>query len=115
MLAAVLTNQLEYADELYQKGKEIHGGFFDKLTKSPRFVSAYYKIGNFQKIKEIWEYLIREQPNNAQLYVSLAATYLQLGERQNAIKELEKAIELEPKFKEQGEYFINEIRAGRNP
>jgi O-antigen ligase/Flp pilus assembly protein TadD len=80
-----------------------------------QFINVYAKMGDYGKVKELWQMLIAEEPDNAQLHVSLAATYLQLGERQNAIKELEKAIELEPQFKEQGEYYINEIKAGRNP
>jgi len=40
---------------------------------------------------------------------------MQIGERQKAIEQLEKVIEIEPKFKQQGEYYINQIRAGRNP
>ncbi|MFH1413219.1 MAG: tetratricopeptide repeat protein, partial [bacterium] len=75
----------------------------------------YVEIGNFQKVTAIWEILIEQNPDNAQYRVSLAASYLQIGEREKAIEQLEKAIELEPKFKQQGEYYINEIRAGRNP
>jgi len=32
-----------------------------------------------------------------------------------AIEELQIAIALNPEFKDQGEYYINEIQAGRNP
>ena len=48
--------------------------------------------------------------------MNLAATYLELGERQKSIEELERAIELNPAFKGQGgDFLINEIKAGRNP
>jgi tetratricopeptide (TPR) repeat protein len=72
-------------------------------------------VGNFERVKEIWQKFIEEEPGNSQYYVSLAATFVQLEERNKAIEALEKAIELNPQFKEQGEYYIKEIRAGRNP
>ena len=78
-------------------------------------LNAYARAGNYEKVKEIWLYRIKDEPNNAQYRVNLAATYLQLGQRNNAVGELEKAAELNPEFKQQAEYFINEIKAGRNP
>lgn len=80
-----------------------------------RFINAYATVGNYKRVKELWQIVIAKDPNNGQNHLSLAATYLQLGDRQNAIKELEKTIELNPDFKAQGEYYINEIKAGRNP
>ena len=41
--------------------------------------------------------------------------YLANEERTKAIAELEKATELNPEFKAQADYYIGEIRAGRNP
>lgn len=78
-------------------------------------VTAYAGAGEFQKVRDIWLEFIRTEPQNIQYRVNLAATYMELGLRQEAIKELEKVIELNPQFRESGEYFISEIRAGRNP
>ena len=89
--------------------------FGQKILADTQFVNAYAKAGNYKKVKEIWLKFVEKEPNNPQYRVSLAASHLQLEERQDAIKELQKAIELAPEFKEQGEYFINEIKAGRNP
>jgi len=44
------------------------------------------------------------------------ASHLQLGEQTQAIAIIQMAIDARtPEFKEQGEFLIGEIRAGRNP
>ncbi|MBU2219245.1 O-antigen ligase family protein, partial [Patescibacteria group bacterium] len=110
-----------YAAALIFDGQEeeasgiLKEAFGTDIIPDERLIRAYVEIGNFYKVVAIWESLIEQNPNNAQYRVSLAASYLQINEREKAIEQLEKTIELEPKFKQQGEYFINEIRAGRNP
>ena len=80
-----------------------------------RFINAYVRTGDFKMVARIWEKFIEKSPSNAQYRVRLAATYIKIGKREEAIKQLQKAIELKPDFKKQGEYYINEIRAGRKP
>lgn len=66
-------------------------------------------IGMLKKRVEI-------NPVNPQYRLSLAAGYIEAGQRDLAIKTLEDFIALDPvKFKEQGEFYIKEIKAGRNP
>ncbi len=83
------------------------------------FVNAYVSAGDYQTVVEIWQKRISDLnkigEDNPQFHISLAAAYLKNGERQKAILELEQVIKLNPSFKNQGEYYINEIRAGRNP
>ena len=85
------------------------------IVPDQSLVTAYARAGEFSKVRDIWLEFIKTEPQNAQYRVNLAATYMELGRPQEAIKELERAIELNPQFKEAGEYFINEIKAGRNP
>lgn len=85
------------------------------IIADERLLRAYSEKKNFFMVAAIWEKFVERNPNSAQYHVSLGASYLQIGERKKAIEQLEKAIELEPKFKQQGEYYINEIKAGRNP
>jgi len=47
--------------------------------------------------------------------LSLGAAYLQIGQRQKAIDEIQKSIDLDENLKEQREFYIKEIKAGRNP
>ena len=65
-------------------------------------------------IKALEERALTE-PNNFELETQLASFYALAGERAKAIKALEHAIELNPEYKAQGEYYIGEIKAGRNP
>ena len=111
-MVSILAGKKDLAEKLLNEPEE---NWPAKFGNESQFINIYARAGNYEKMKELWQVLILKNPNNAQLHVNLAATYLQLGERENAVKELEKAIELEPKFKEQGEYYIKEIRAGRNP
>ncbi|QQG42923.1 MAG: O-antigen ligase family protein [Candidatus Giovannonibacteria bacterium] len=108
-LAAIINGDENYAEKVLSKV------FKNGITNDQNLLAAYARVGNYKKVRDIWLLFIKLEPQNAQYRVSLAATYMQLGERQNAIKELQKAIELNPQFKPQGEYFIEEIRAGRNP
>src|SRR3989344_2397318 len=108
-LGAVLNNQSAYAEEILMKA------FGNKIINDQNLLTAYARTGNFKKVRDIWLLFIAKDPENAQYHVNLAATYMQLGERQNAVMELQKAIEINPQFKAQGEQFIEEIRAGRNP
>lgn len=107
-LSAIYAGQDKLAEDLMKN----YGGL---IIADEGILRAFIERGDMVKVTAIWEKLIEKQPNNAQYRVSLAAGYLQSGQRQKAIEQLQKAIELEPKFKQQGEYYINEIKAGRNP
>ncbi len=78
-------------------------------------VNAYVSIGRTDKLTAFLEEQIKQQPDNVQAYISLSAAYLESGNRLKAIAKIEEAIERFPTFKEQGEFFIREIKAGRNP
>ncbi|MAG12825.1 hypothetical protein CL630_03375 [bacterium] len=78
-------------------------------------IGAYASIGNFERLISLWKGQVEKDPNNIQARISLSAAHLESGQRGQAIIELEKAIELDPEFKEQGEYLIGEVKAGRNP
>ncbi|MDO8564401.1 MAG: O-antigen ligase family protein, partial [bacterium] len=80
-----------------------------------RIVKAYYDVKRYAPVLEIWKERVAKNPDNAQMRTSLAAAYLLLGDRKKAIAEIEEAIRINPEFKAQGDYFISEIRAGRNP
>jgi O-antigen ligase/cytochrome c-type biogenesis protein CcmH/NrfG len=107
-LAAIFAGKDDLAEELMEN----YGGI---IIPDQRLINAFVERKKFAQAAAVWEKIIEQEPNNAQYHISLGATYLQMAERQKAIVQLQKAIELEPKFKEQGEYYINEIRAGRNP
>ena len=108
-IGALYARQDTLAEELLNSlSEQVY--YFDE-----RVFRAYADRGDHQALLSIIAKRIELQPQNASYRLTRAAIYLNLGNRSQAIKELEDAIILDPDFKEQGEYYISEIRAGRNP
>jgi len=68
---------------------------------------AYFNLGMLYARKKDYQTAIKwfrlaigKEPFNAKNYYNLAVAYLQLGQTEKAIPELEKAVELWPEFKE---------------
>ncbi len=80
-----------------------------------RYMSILLGLQQYQKIIDVAKRRIELEPTDLQHRITLTAAYLQAGRRPEAIRTLEEMIALEPSFKEQGEYYIKEIKAGRNP
>lgn len=85
------------------------------VTSDNRILQAYVDTKQFTKMLNVIKGQVAADPSNPQLHVSLAAAYLKVSDRASAIKEIQEAIKLAPQFKSQGEYFIKEIQAGRDP
>lgn len=80
-----------------------------------KLISAYARVGNYVRVRDLWLAFLKDEPDNFQYHVNLAAAYLHTGERDKSVAELQSAIALNPQFQKQGEYYIGEIKAGRNP
>lgn len=80
-----------------------------------RLLKAYIDTKDYKSAEEVLSTLITGDPTNYRYHISLAALHLEKGERQKAIAEIQKAVDVNPEFKDQGEYYIKEIKAGRNP
>lgn len=85
------------------------------VVDNDQILAAYFQTKQYSIVTKIWEERVKNDPNNLQSRVSLAAAYLFAERRAESIAQLQKAMEIDPTFKEQGEYYISEIRAGRNP
>jgi len=85
------------------------------LVDGDNFIKAYADTNQYQKVLAIWQTRVEKNPNVIKNYIGLGASYLLVGQRTKAIEAIEKAVTLDSSFKEQGEYYIREIRAGRNP
>lgn len=108
-VAALYVRQDKLAEELLLP---IYGTM---LIPDERIINAYAERGEYGKVLSIWQARLKTNPENPQFRLALAATYLKIGEREKAISELRGVIKLYPDFKAQGEFYIKEIRAGRNP
>ena len=107
-VSAIFAGKDALAEELMKE----YGG---TVQDDERFLKAYAQKNNFDKVVAIFKVFIDKNPTNIQYRLNLAAVYLQAGYRTKSIEQLQKAIEANPSFKKQGESFISEIKAGRNP
>ena len=107
-VSAIFAKREDLAEELMKD----HGG---TVQDDERFLKAYAQKNNFEKVTAILKVFIDKNPTNIQYRLNLALVYLQAGYRTKSIEQLEKAIEANPNFKKQGEFYISEIKAGRNP
>ncbi len=85
------------------------------ILDDTRLLKAYFDAKLFDRVVAIWQKRIEAEPLNLQVRVSLAAAYLGAGNRPAAIAAIREAIAIDPRFKAQGEGYIAEIQAGRNP
>jgi tetratricopeptide (TPR) repeat protein len=105
--------QLERYDEaVYDAEKAIELGYNayqNSIVDIMRLVAIYEKVGNYSKVLEYYIMAVEEQPQNPQLYASLAAAYAKMGYKDEAIKSALKAAELDPDFKEEAEKFVQSL------
>src|SRR3989344_631019 len=108
---AIYAGQQELADKI------LSDFFGDNIPPDQRLIQAYSRTGQFDKARVLLEKSAAANPGNWQVYVSLAALYLELGRRQDAVTAFEKsaAIKSDEEFQKQAVFFIQEIKAGRNP
>ena len=95
--------------------EELMKDYGSTIQDDERFLKAYAQKNNVEKVVAILKVFIDKNPTNIQHRLNLAAVYLQAGYRTKSVEQLEKAIEANPSFKKQGEFYISEIKAGRNP
>ena len=102
----ILTGRNNEVEALFTK----HYGTTEPANE--RYAEAYTRLNRFDKAIPIWEKLIVASPRDARLRASLGVSYARAGRPEDGIRELERAIELEPNFREQGEAIIRAIRSG---
>ncbi len=104
-----------YAGDIALADRLIASSTVPSTRTDERLLKAYFAAKQYARVIAMLTVRLEKEPNNAQTHLSLAAAYLSNGNRAEAVAELKKTIELNPDFKQQGEYYMSEIRAGRNP
>lgn len=87
--------------------------FGGRVLGDERYALAYTQINRFDKAAEVWQALVASRPEDPRLHAALGVAYARSGRPAEGIREVERAIELEPGFRQQGEAIIQDIRAGR--
>ncbi len=80
-----------------------------------RLVSAYSAAGKTSIAIHLLETQVNHDPLDPQARFALAGAYLNSGARQKAIAILQTVVKDFPGQKDQANYYIQEIQAGRNP
>lgn len=105
-LTAVYSGELNLTDRLLTEQ------FGSPIVDDNRVLKAYFDTGHHDRVVSIWQKRVEKDPTNAQTHLSLAASFAQVGNRAQAIAEVERAIELRPDFKDKGVELIRQIRSG---
>jgi tetratricopeptide (TPR) repeat protein len=108
IVAAQIGNYNEAVSKI-EKAIDLGYNYKDSIVDMMRMINIYEKIGNYLKIVELYELAIGEQPQNPQLYASLAVAYAKVGDYNKARETALKAAEIDPKFKDEAEKFINSL------
>jgi O-antigen ligase/tetratricopeptide (TPR) repeat protein len=85
------------------------------VVSDERLIAAAAGTNNLALAVSIIEERLSLNPNDPSLHFRLSAGYLQLGQRTKAIDSLRKIVTEFPQYKDQAEFYIKEIQAGRNP
>jgi O-antigen ligase/tetratricopeptide (TPR) repeat protein len=87
----------------------------DEKLMEMRYVNLLVGTNRYDVIAKIFEQAILVNPSDPRLRISLAAAYVELAKRDEAIALLQSISRDIPQAKSQIDYFISEIKAGRNP
>jgi len=85
------------------------------LVNDDRLLSTYAALGMYDRVLAMWQARINADPKNPQFRLSLAATFLKLNRRDDAISTLQTLITAEPQYATQLQGYITQIKAGKNP
>ena len=107
-LSYISLNNLEQAQEKIDMAKNM-GYPIHSRTSLLQLVKIYSDIGYFSPLVEIYQSLIRIEPNNVQFHASLAVVYRELGEYQKAKEQAMKILEFMPEAKPDIEKFLKTL------
>ena len=79
------------------------------------YIAILGEAKNYTEIERVLLAHIERVPGDSALYIKLSALYVELGRPADAIKNLRRAIDINPLFKNQGEFYIKEIQDGKKP
>jgi O-antigen ligase/tetratricopeptide (TPR) repeat protein len=96
----------QYLDQAIARG---YSGYQNSITDIMRMVSVYEKVKNYQRVKELYELAVLEEPNNAQIHASLATAYAVTGDYVKAREEALKSAEIDPDFEADAQKFIDSL------
>jgi O-antigen ligase/tetratricopeptide (TPR) repeat protein len=107
-LALMRNGEVKKGEDLLVKS------FGTDLVYDENLINAYAVLGKYDKIILIIQTQLKRAEDSA-LRLRLAAAFTEKGDRAGAIAEIQKIQAMNPEFKEQGDYYIQQIREGKKP
>jgi tetratricopeptide (TPR) repeat protein/O-antigen ligase len=97
-----------------QKGLKFleDAGMSYNATQLLKMIDVYVGQKNYPKVVELYEKVVRQNPDNPQFHASLAVAYAQVGRIDQAVAAAQKAAELDPSFAAESQAFIDAITGG---
>lgn len=83
------------------------------LVADSDLINAYVSTGQMSKVIAIWKIRLEANPGDKQAYLSLAASYYTARQDDLAIQTLQKMAAFSPDFKQEADYYIEQIRQGK--
>ncbi len=104
----VVAGHIEEGEAEFRKAAEL-GLDLESNRHLRRVVRVWSARRDFRKMAQIYEKIVRNDPNAAD-YAQLAAVYKELGEKEKAVHATERAIELDSSYAEEGALFIEQLK-----
>jgi len=99
----ILMGDQAKADQLLMEG-------FERLDVTDNsLIKAYYLTQQYGRMIDIWKTYIASDPKNLNYYQSLAGAYLLNGQKDLAIKELQRITEIDPSKASEVEKLIDQV------
>lgn len=108
-ITAMYKGDEQFANDLLVKtfGTEL---YYDEML-----INVYAQLGRFDKVTAVLQKKLQEGGDDPQMRLRLAAAYLEMGKKTESLAEIQKIIDTHPDFKQQGEFYMSQIRAGKKP
>ncbi len=110
-MSQLKAGEFENAKQNIEKAIQKGYAYKSSLSDIIRLIDLYSNTKDYYKLIELYETAIELQPENAQLYASLAVIYAKVGEIEKAISYAQKAGEIDESFKSEAEQFINNLKS----
>jgi len=108
-VVAIYAKDFSLASELTKPLEDSSREYDDRL------IQAYTNAGRLETVSTLLEKKVEQNPTDSQARFTLAGSYLSRGLRTKAVDVLQTVLTDFPTQKDQADYYIREIQAGRNP
>jgi O-antigen ligase/tetratricopeptide (TPR) repeat protein len=103
-VVAIYANKFDLVDTLFIP---VYG---DTTPTNDYVLRAYYDVARHDRVLEIWRKRVDADPENGEFRLSFGAAFLALGDKASAIREVQKASELDPGLKERADNILQDIK-----